>query len=308
MLSKSAPLVSIALCTFNGEKHLREQLDSLVNQSYPNLEIIIVDDCSLDETPKILDDYKKQFASISVFYNERNLGYVKNFEQAIRLSKGEYIALCDQDDIWRTDKIQIQINGIGDHALSYHDSELIDEDGSILGKYMSNIFNLYEGKSPHPFLFFNCVSGHSLVFHRRLLPDILPLDESYFHDWWIALLATERGGITLAKGNLVKYRQHPNSSTDILRARTKEAQVEKFFTTEKLRWIRKFAEKSVRNRTYCEALLNCFDAKGQVKNKFKLLYLFLLKYDSILYVIKKSSLSKLNFVRKICLQRKYSEA
>ncbi len=308
MLSRSAPLVSIALCTYNGGKHLREQLDSLVSQSYPNLEIIIVDDCSSDDTPRILNDYEERFASISIFYNEHNLGYVKNFEHAITLCKGEYIALCDQDDIWSTDKIEIQINGIGDHALSYHSSLLIDEDGNTLGRDITSIFNLYEGKSPHPFLFFNCVSGHSLVFHRRLLDDILPFHEKYFHDWWIALIATERGGIKLADGNLVKYRQHANSSTDILRVRNKEPRIEKFFTIEKLAWIRKFAQKSRYNKSYCEELLNCFNAHGQVINRFKLLYLFLMKYNSILYVLKKSSLSKLNFARKICLQSKYAEA
>src|ERR1700743_1857825 len=112
MLLPNPYLVSIALCTYNGAAYIEEQLDTLVNQSYPNCEIIVVDDCSKDNTVKILSEYADKYPQVRIHINEKNLGYTRNFEKAIRLCKGEYIALCDQDDIWDPQKIEMQVNGI----------------------------------------------------------------------------------------------------------------------------------------------------------------------------------------------------
>src|SRR5258708_3925751 len=106
----TAELVSIALCTYNGEAYLKEQLDSLIDQTYPNCEIIIVDDCSKDGTVDILKQYANEYTQIKLYINTENLGYTKNFEKAIVLCNGEYIALCDQDDIWDKNKISIMID------------------------------------------------------------------------------------------------------------------------------------------------------------------------------------------------------
>ena len=196
-------LVSIAVCTYNGERFLREQLDSLVQQTYSNIEIIVVDDCSTDSTIEILKEYAAIYPFLTYLRNERNLGYVKNFEKVIGMCSGEYIALSDQDDIWELDKIELQAAQIGDYAVIYHDSICVDEQGNSLQKKLSDICRLYEGHLPHPFLFFNCVSGHSILFHKRILPDIIPFDVRYFHDRWIAFIASERGGIKLLPKALV---------------------------------------------------------------------------------------------------------
>jgi glycosyltransferase involved in cell wall biosynthesis len=92
------PLVSIAMTTYNGEKFLIKQLDSLVNQTYHNIEIIIVDDCSSDKTLNILNQYSKENSNIQILANEKNIGLHNNFEKALKHCKGDYIALCDQDD------------------------------------------------------------------------------------------------------------------------------------------------------------------------------------------------------------------
>jgi len=100
-----AALASIAMCTYNGEKYLREQLDSLVAQDYPNLEIVIVDDCSTDSTPQLLEEYAGQHPNFTIHQNEQNMGFRRNFEKALKLCSGEIISLCDQDDIWFPNKI-----------------------------------------------------------------------------------------------------------------------------------------------------------------------------------------------------------
>jgi glycosyltransferase involved in cell wall biosynthesis len=110
-------LISIALCTYNGEKYLIEQLDTLVNQTYPKLEIIVVDDCSSDKTITILNDYLSKFPFIKLYQNEQNLGYIKNFEKAISLCNGELIALADQDDVWDLNKLTIMAEAINENML-----------------------------------------------------------------------------------------------------------------------------------------------------------------------------------------------
>ena len=93
------PLISIAIATYNGEKYLEEQLDSIYAQTYKNIEVIVTDDCSSDKTVEILKKYYKSHG-LKYVINETNLGFVKNFEKAISLCRGDYIALSDQDDIW----------------------------------------------------------------------------------------------------------------------------------------------------------------------------------------------------------------
>jgi glycosyltransferase involved in cell wall biosynthesis len=306
MPENKSPFVSIAVCTYNGEKHLIEQLDTLVNQSYANKEIIIVDDCSSDGTQNILKQYAGRFPFIDVHYNEVNLGYAKNFEKAISLCKGDFIALSDQDDIWDHQKIEMQVSTIGSYALCYHDSELIEESGISLNKCISGKFNLYEGKYPQPFMFFNCISGHTIMFKKELVKDIIPFHAKYFHDWWISMIATERGGIKLLPQPLVKYRQHSASTTDILGIRTKENIDYTFFNQENIEFIRLLSGKSIYNKKYFLDFLSCFSSDYSVIKKTKLFYLLLSNYKLIFHMMKKSDFSKLNFIRKISFQRKHS--
>jgi glycosyltransferase involved in cell wall biosynthesis len=92
-------MISLAMPTYNGERFLREQLDSIYNQTIVPDEVIVVDDCSTDGTISILEEYKKKYG-LKYWVNEKNLGYNKNFEKAISLCTGDYIALSDQDDVW----------------------------------------------------------------------------------------------------------------------------------------------------------------------------------------------------------------
>ena len=100
------PLVSVVLCTFNGEKYLRPQLDSILSQSWTNLEVIISDDASTDGTVSIIKEYGRKDPRIRVFVNEVNSGYNKNFEKAFSHASSEHIAISDQDDIWESNKIE----------------------------------------------------------------------------------------------------------------------------------------------------------------------------------------------------------
>src|SRR6185503_10566774 len=109
-IASHSPLVSVVMCTYNGEKFLREQIDSILAQTWLNIELVIVDDVSSDNTVKIIEDFSRKDKRIRYVVNPVNVGYNKNFEKAFGLAQGNYIAPSDQDDIWDPKKIEIMMN------------------------------------------------------------------------------------------------------------------------------------------------------------------------------------------------------
>ena len=211
------PLISIALCVYNGERFLSGQLDSIINQDYHNLEIIVVDDCSTDNSWSLLQIYQRSDNRIKTHRNEHNIGYVKNFEKAIILCTGRYFALADQDDIWVSDKISVMTEAIMDNIMAYHDSDYLDENGILIGQEtVSSRFNVYDGGSCIPFILFNCVHGHATLFNSEIKKFIFPFDGRFPHDWWLTYVAFNVGTVKYIDRVLVHYRQHQSTITDSL--------------------------------------------------------------------------------------------
>ena len=98
--------VDVLLATYNGEKYLKEQIDSILNQTYQNINLIISDDNSNDSTRKILEEYKKIDNRIKIYLQDKNLGYIKNFEFLLTKVESNYYMLSDQDDVWLPEKIE----------------------------------------------------------------------------------------------------------------------------------------------------------------------------------------------------------
>jgi glycosyltransferase involved in cell wall biosynthesis len=309
MLNKDKPLVSIAICTYNGEKFLIKQLESLVNQTYTNLEIIAVDDDSRDKTVEILSEYALKYPSIKVYKNDKNLGYVKNFEKALTLCSGQFIALCDQDDIWELEKITILVNQIKDSDLIYHNSDFIDDkDLLIEGVTMSDHYKAYKVNSNLPFLIANCIAGHSMLIKSSLVSQVLPFNKDFHHDWWIAFIAATVGKIKAIPDILAHYRQHERSITDSLGLR-QDSGVKKYGPLiYNLKWIEHCLnfdnQKNPDEVLYIYQQLSAYE-----QNKTGLrMFLFLAKYYEQLFYLnikKKSYLSKLNHLRKICFSTKH---
>ncbi len=294
------PLVSIALCTYNGAQYLAAQLDTLVSQTYKRLEIVVVDDCSVDGTYKILTDYANKHPQFKIFRNDGNLGFSANFEKAATLCSGDLIALCDQDDLWHPQKIELQVNAIKDNIFVYHDSEFIHEDGTGMNKRMSDLMNFYRGGDPETFLFFNCVSGHSILMRKELLSDALPLKKEYFHDWWLAYVATNIGTIDYIPQCLVQYRQHDKSDTNILRLKRKKDKY-KFSSVEKIERLHKWlgycaAFKGNKKPELVKAVYNAFTKRLDHYFSPDLSRLLYKHRKNIFYIRKKSVLSNLNYI------------
>lgn len=206
-------LVSIPLCTYNGERYLRQQLESLLSQTHAMIEIIAVDDCSSDGTAAILHEFSERDRRLRVLVNPSNVGFKQNFEFALSLCVGEYVAPCDQDDIWMPDKLHSLLNIIDSYALAYCDSELIDTYGASLDQRLSDFMFMSTTSDTVAFALQNCVSGHAMLFRRSLLDRALPIPELFFHDWWLAAVAACNGGIVFSGNAKVRYRRHVASVT-----------------------------------------------------------------------------------------------
>ena len=122
-------MISIAMATYNGEKYLKEQIDSILNQSIQEFELVVCDDCSTDNTWSMLEEYAQHDNRITIIENEKNLGVKHNFEKAISLTKGEFIAFSDQDDIWLKEKVEKSVEKLKKEDLDivFTDLEVVDE-------------------------------------------------------------------------------------------------------------------------------------------------------------------------------------
>lgn len=217
--------VSIALCTYNGEKYLKEQLDSILQQSYSHIsEIVCIDDLSTDQSWEILQAYAEKDNRFIIKRNEQNLGYIKNFEKAISLTTGKFIAIADQDDIWHVEKINKLVEKINDNLLVYSDNEYIDENGKSLNKRFSDMRNLGECTSCLNFALINGISGHTMLFNRKLLEFAQPFNTIIPYDYWLAFHAAQHGKIAFVNQALVKYRQHQTNAIGAMGATENQKQ------------------------------------------------------------------------------------
>ena len=212
--------VDILLATYNGEKYLAAQLDSILSQTYNNLRLIISDDCSKDSTKDILEEYKKKDSRIEVYYQEQNLGVVKNFEFLLNKVENKYYMLSDQDDIWKNEKIEKSIKKIEETGagLVYSDLEVVDENLNVIYKSYwklkgftkrANKYNTFDS-----FYLNNYVTGCTIISRKEFIKDFLPLPNTskyVLHDYWITLIVSQKSKIVSIKEPLIKYRQHKNN-------------------------------------------------------------------------------------------------
>lgn len=210
---KNKHLISIAMATYNGEKYLREQLESIYAQTYKNIEVVVTDDGSSDKTVEILEEYAKSHG-LRYYINETNLGFVKNFEKAVNLCKGDYIGLSDQDDIWLPHKLSTLMENIGDNLLICSDAKLIDENNNMIADSQFE----YSNKSKNILLTFkklairNYVQGCTILMRKELVQYAHPFPLGIkSHDHWYGLIAATHDRIIFCKEALIMYRQHANN-------------------------------------------------------------------------------------------------
>lgn len=210
-------MISVCMTTHNGEKYISEQIDSILCQLGSEDELIISDDGSTDKTCDIINQYNDYRIKLIKFtqpikYNDNFSTHryaSKNFENALKHAKGDYIFLCDQDDIWMPNKVQLCIDALKNSILVKHNGLRINEIGESLqsestsGSISKNLFiNIIKLNIP----------GSHIAFKRELLRLVLPFPQKLIcHDAWIGCLAQSIGQSTYLDIPLIKYRIHSNN-------------------------------------------------------------------------------------------------
>ncbi len=284
------PMVSIAMCTYNGEKYLRAQLESILSQTYTKLELVIVDDASKDGTVDILKEIADRDPRVKYQVNAETLGYNSNFEKAIRLCSSELIAISDQDDIWLPHKIMSLYPYINGDTLLVHsyNADFKNDDPS---KTFFNPSRLrFKGNKTRELLFYNTVSGHATMIHKKLLSVIFPFPPGVYYDWWMGLNASLQGSIQLHPEALVLHRQHSSNASHISKQMPSNEIKENFFT-EKIAALQTFTRLQGLHQDDM-GLLNRFVnllLKERRKNfSFPVLFFFLKHARSAFYFRKKT--------------------
>jgi len=215
-------LVSVVLGTYNGAAYLEDQLRSVQAQTWTNLEIIAIDDGSTDRTVGILREYAARDSRIKVIINEQNLGFVRNFEKGCSLSKGRWIALCDQDDYWLPEKVEKMVHAIGDYPMIYCDSDLCGPELQPMGTKISDLVHYQSFDDCRQLCVFSRMYGHATLITRSLFDKASPFRKEVPHDGWLAYHATLYGGVKYLPEVLVKYRQHAGNVFGVVGGKKKK--------------------------------------------------------------------------------------
>ena len=213
-------MISIAMATYNGEKFICEQLDSIMAQTITDWELIVCDDVSTDSTIAILEEYAKKDVRIKIYHNMVNLGFKRNFEKAIDLCQGDYIALCDQDDIWYPNHLEVLYNQIGNHSLSIGNSDIVNINNTYLNKRMSDTDGIHFIPEDTKLLLFreffyaNPFQGASMLLRADFAKKCIPIpNEVRYHDAWISTCACFADGLIYTYTPITRYRQHDRNVT-----------------------------------------------------------------------------------------------
>lgn len=213
--------ITILLSTYNGEKYLQEQLDSLFAQTYKDFEIIARDDGSSDESLKILRSY-----AVEIMQTKESLGAKGSFSELLKYtvkdSDSKYFMFCDQDDVWYTDKIEKTLakmkeieQQFGKIPLLMHtDLEVVDEQLNSINSSFMDFQKIDPLKNKfHNLLVQNTITGCTAMINKELAEKCLPVpDGAIMHDWWIGLVASKFGKIGYVDEPTIKYRQHSNNT------------------------------------------------------------------------------------------------
>lgn len=227
-----SPDISVAMCTYNGAKYISEQITSIASQTLLPAEIVISDDASSDGTVALLkqtwDRLTIQNQELSkirfiVLGNKSSLGVTANFEQAIAQTTKPIIFLSDQDDLWMSNRVEVQSACIRDGAdFVFGDAQLIDAGGKFLGVRLFEALELKQSDiskiSSDPVSVLikrNIVTGATVAFRREIFEEATPFPLSWVHDEWLAMVAAFSKKMIIITEPLIEYRQHSSNQIGV---------------------------------------------------------------------------------------------
>lgn len=215
--------IEILLATYNGERYIREQIESVVNQDYDNWVVRACDDGSTDHTYDILKEYQEKFPDKFIIEKqEKGSGSAKlNFFHLIKKSTCEYVMCCDQDDVWLRNKISLTMQEMKKievpslPSLIHTDLKVVDDKLQVISESFFAHSNLRKKFGYHDLLIQNHVTGCTMMMNRALV-DLLNTEMNYeyilMHDWLAAIVATSNGNVGFVDQPTILYRQHAINS------------------------------------------------------------------------------------------------
>jgi glycosyltransferase involved in cell wall biosynthesis len=224
-MSTKKRTVDIVLPVYNGEKYVKEQIESILCQTYPYWRLLIRDDGSTDNTVAIIMKYLLKYPDkiLMIEDDKRNLGVTNNSFEICRHVQSDYIMFCDQDDVWFEDKVEQLLKYMvkaeqkyGAIPLLVHsDAVVVDSKLKVINRSFTELAGFNRAMSHlSNLLQFNIVQGSTSIFNRVLLDKLLRLSDAgkvnkkTYHDWWCALIAAAFGKIIFCNRQLMLYRQH----------------------------------------------------------------------------------------------------
>lgn len=215
-------MISIAMATFNGAKYICEQIDSILLQTIQDFELVINDDCSTDNTWEIVNDYALKDKRIRIFKNTENIGYRRNFEKLVMQCEGDFIAFCDQDDIWLPNHLEVLYNNIGNFDACSADAAIINAEGLPMHRKLSDFTRLKHWptkalEQAYTYFYYrNPFPGCNTMYRASFLLQAYPINDNtiQLHDTWADALACISGkGINYVNEVIMYYRFHDSSVT-----------------------------------------------------------------------------------------------
>lgn len=212
---------SVAICTYNGERYIKDQLKSILDQDREVDEIVICDDCSIDNTVMICDEILSHSGiKYTIIKNKKNLGFIKNFYQAMSLCKNDIIFLCDQDDVWMKNKTSIILDVFEKKsaALMVFSNAIITNDKlepiNDLYKTLNYSTSYLENQNIafEKLINDNFVVGATAAIRKDLLRMSNDSDNKWAHDSWLAIVASLNKGLFSINDPLIYYRQHSTNT------------------------------------------------------------------------------------------------
>lgn len=213
-------MLSIALASYNGSKYICKQLDSILSQTISDWELIVCDDCSTDITLQILEEYSQKDHRIKVYENEHKLGFVGNFEKAISLCSGDYIALSDQDDVWADNHLELLLKNIKGHSVATGNATIIDGNGELQDYFLSDGERYFNDGCDVDKLYTilcyrNPFFGSTSLYSANELKNIsMPVPQCVmYHDLWFSAVACCKNGIGYSYEPIAAHRIHGNNES-----------------------------------------------------------------------------------------------
>lgn len=202
--------ISVCIATFNGERYIKDQLDSILPQLSKNDEVIISDDSSTDRTVEIIKSYKNN--RIKIFENQKFKSIIFNFENCLSNASGDIIVLADQDDVWKSNKIEIIKRYMNNYDLIVSDADIIDENGNVLHNSFYKLNGSKAGFLKN--IIRNSYIGCAIAFNKKILKKSLPFPKDLpMHDWWIGLIGEMYGRTCFIEDKLISYRRHDSNAS-----------------------------------------------------------------------------------------------